>query len=60
VIRVLGGRIMAARLAELGIFPETEVRMLTNLDHGPVLIQVRGSRYSLGRGIAEKVLVKPK
>jgi ferrous iron transport protein A len=54
-----GGRSMASRLAELGIFPGTPLRMVINLRNGPVLVEVRGSRYSLGRGLAEQVQVEP-
>ena len=58
VVRYIGSRGLASRLADLGISPGTEVRMVTNLKKGPVLVEVRGSRYTLGRGLAEKVRVE--
>lgn len=32
--------------------------MIANPGGGPVLIEVRGSRYSLGRGIVDRILVQ--
>lgn len=45
-----------ARLASLGITPGVRIRVLRNAG-GPLLLEVRGSRLALGRGIASKILV---
>lgn len=53
-----GGRGVARRLAELGLVPGATVRVLSAGRGGPVLVEVRGSRIALGRGMADKVLVR--
>ena len=44
-------------LAALGLTPGTEIKVCSNLG-GPLVIEVRGSRLSLGRGIASKIMVR--
>lgn len=51
------GRKLAQRLAELGLTPGVEIRVL-HVNGGPILIGVRGARLALGRGMAEKIQVK--
>ena len=48
----------AARLCALGLTPGTEFKVISNL-FGPVLLEVRGSRLSLGHGLAVRLLVSP-
>lgn len=48
----------ASRLCALGLTPGTECKVLQNL-FGPILLEVRGSRLSLGQGLAGKLLVSP-
>jgi Fe2+ transport system protein FeoA len=57
VTQIDGGRRMIARLADLGILPGTDVLVITNLQMGPMLLEVRGTRYTLGRGIVDRILV---
>ncbi len=52
-----GGRAMM-RLMELGLVPGSNIRVLKALGSGPLLLDVKGSRIALGRGIAMKVLVE--
>lgn len=55
-----GGRTAIKRLADLGLSPGTELKVLRKAPlWGPVEIEVRGSRLVLGRGMARKVFVKP-
>lgn len=42
----------------LGLTPGTEVTVLQNYGHGPMIVRVRDARVALGRGEAEKVLVR--
>ncbi len=58
VVSVQGGRGLARRLAELGLTPGEPVRVLSAGWRGPVLVEVRGSRIALGRGMAAKVFVR--
>lgn len=60
-LRVVGlraGKNAMRRLTELGFSPGTVVRIIKSLDRGPLLIEVKGSRIALGRGIGMKVLVE--
>jgi ferrous iron transport protein A len=53
-----GGQTFVSRLAALGLTLGTELKVLQNPRHGPVLILVRDTRIALGRGEARKVLVE--
>ena len=46
------------RLEALGIISGTTVRILNRKDHGALVIFVRGTRFAIGRGIAENIQVK--
>jgi len=54
-----GGRGLVRRLAEMGLTPGTEVKIVRSAPfHGPLEIEVRGSSLALGYGVASKVFVK--
>lgn len=46
------------RLADLGFIPGSVVRVLRSFGSGPLLVEVKGSRVALGRGLAMKILVE--
>ncbi|MHA1775314.1 MAG: ferrous iron transport protein A [Promethearchaeia archaeon] len=47
------------RLTGLGITPGIKITKLSEAPfHGPVQIEVRGTRLALGRGIANKIMVE--
>jgi Fe2+ transport system protein FeoA len=47
------------RLMEMGLTPGTVVTVVKSAPfHGPVEVQVRGSRLALGRGMAERIVVE--
>jgi ferrous iron transport protein A len=59
IVLALGGLRMVRRLAEMGLTPGTEVRVVRSAPmRGPIEISVRGVSLALGRGIASRVLVK--
>lgn len=58
VREIIGGRRVLTRLFEMGLIPNTMVRIVRVMPHGPLLIEVRGSKVALGRGIAMKVMVE--
>jgi Fe2+ transport system protein FeoA/Mn-dependent DtxR family transcriptional regulator len=59
VVFAAGGHGMVRRLAEMGLTPGTEVRVVRSAPmHGPIEVSVRGVSLALGRGIARRVLVK--
>jgi DtxR family Mn-dependent transcriptional regulator len=44
---------------EMGLTPGTVVTVVKSAPfHGPVEVQVRGSRLALGRGMAERIVVE--
>jgi ferrous iron transport protein A len=46
------------RLADLGLTPGMEIKIISSGRPGQVVIDVRGSRLALGRGIARKIMVR--
>jgi DtxR family Mn-dependent transcriptional regulator len=58
IVDLSGGRSFMARLLALGCSPGTEVKMVHNSGHGPLIVSVRGTRVALGRGEAERLRVK--
>lgn len=51
---------LARRLIAMGLVPGSEVRIVQNRGHGPLIVEVHGARLALGRGQAARVLVEPK
>ena len=52
------GRGLSSRLTSLGLTPGTDVTVLQNYGHGPMIINVRGTHVALSRGLARHLLVK--
>ncbi|MBN2329414.1 MAG: ferrous iron transport protein A [Candidatus Omnitrophica bacterium] len=52
-----GGRELRSRLADMGLVPGMELRVIRNTG-GPFIIAVKNSRLALGRGMAQKILVR--
>ena len=57
VTGISGGYRSQARLAALGILPGEQVEIVQRDNGGPILLDVKGTRVALGRGISLKVLV---
>jgi Fe2+ transport system protein FeoA len=57
LVAVDAGRGLQGRLAAMGLVPGVEIEVLRNSMHGPFLIEVKGSRIMLGRGMAQKIIV---
>jgi ferrous iron transport protein A len=51
-----GGRQCVQRLAEMGVSIGTRLRVVRG--GGPVIVDVRGQRLVIGRGMAERVTVE--
>lgn len=56
LVRVQGGARMTRRLADMGLTPGVELRVIQNAG-GRLMISVRDSRLALGRGLAHRVRV---
>jgi len=57
LVRVEGGHGFRRRLAELGMTPGTPIKVLRNELNSPLVVELRGSRLMLGRGVADRILV---
>jgi ferrous iron transport protein A len=58
VTGVRAGWGLQRRLADMGLTPGVQIRVINSQTPGPVLIDLRGSRVALGRGIAQKIVVE--
>jgi len=55
---VQAGRSLNSRLAAMGLLPNVEITVINNSHPGPFVISVKGSRMMLGRGMADKIMVR--
>ncbi len=52
------GKDLWTRLESMGLFPGSEITVLTNHSHGPILLALGEKRIMLGRGMAERIIVQ--
>lgn len=57
VVSLGAGWGLQRRLADMGLTPGAEVKVISSGRPGQVVIEVRGSRMALGHGVAMKILV---
>jgi ferrous iron transport protein A len=58
VIEQLSGGVgLTRRLMEMGMTPGTQVEVVRN-DMGPIIVRARGLTIAIGRGMANRILVK--
>jgi ferrous iron transport protein A len=55
---VEAGRGLNSRLAAMGLLPNVEITVVNNGHPGPFVISVKGSKMMLGRGMADKIMVR--
>jgi len=58
IVEIRGGRGFVRRLSELGFTPGTRVKILVSHSPGPTLVEIKGSRIALGKGLVMKIIVK--
>ncbi|MBN1177506.1 MAG: ferrous iron transport protein A [Dehalococcoidales bacterium] len=58
VLSLRAGWGLQRRLADLGITPGMEIKVISSGRPGQVVLNVRGSRLALGRGVASKIMVR--
>ena len=58
VVEVQGGRGVRQRLSSMGVYPGEYVSLVRGGRGGPVIVEVRGSRVVIGRGMAHRVMVE--
>jgi ferrous iron transport protein A len=59
VTQLNGGKEFISRIASLGITIGTEVTVLHNHGHGPIIVSIINSHVALGRHEAELIQVQP-
>jgi len=59
LFRIIGGKGVVRRFSEMGIYPGVHLRIVSNPGAGPIIVEVNGIRFGLGRGIASKLLANP-
>ncbi|MDO4574707.1 MAG: FeoA family protein [Planctomycetia bacterium] len=57
IVSMNAGRQLTEKLASIGIFPGSQVEVVQNHLHGAFLIDCRGSRFAIGRGLAHIIRV---
>lgn len=58
LIRIDAGRGLNSRLASLGLVANAELKVVSNGHPGPFVLIVKEAKVVLGRGVAQKILVK--
>jgi len=58
LVRIDAGRGLNSRLASMGLVPNVEITVVSNRQRGPFMISVKNSKMMLGRGMANKIMVR--
>ena len=58
VVQIRGGANVLRRISEMGLTEGTLVHVVKSVGPGPLVVEVRGTRIALGRGISMKIFVK--
>ncbi len=58
VVGIRAGRGLVERLSAMGITPGVMIRFVRGSQRGPVIVDLRGGRVILGRGMAERIEVE--
>ena len=58
IVAVNAGQGLRSRLAAMGLMPRTQIKVINNGHPGPFVVGVKNSRMMLGRGMADKILVR--
>lgn len=58
VVKINGGNNLLKKLGSMGIYEGVNIEKLTSYNKGPVIIKVLNSHIAIGRGMAEKIIVK--
>ena len=54
----IGGFAMSQRLTEMGLNAGSQISVIGGSRRGPLIVDVKGSRFGLGCGVAHKIMVK--
>ena len=56
---IVGGRGISVRLSEIGVYPGSTVKIISNQGTGPIVIGIGDAKVALGRGMAMKIIGEP-
>lgn len=56
--RIDAGHGLNNRLAAMGLLPKVRIKVVNNHHPGPFVIDLKGSKMALGRGMAHKIMVR--
>ncbi|MBN1974120.1 MAG: ferrous iron transport protein A [Sedimentisphaerales bacterium] len=57
LVTIVAGRGLNNKLASMGLVSDVEIAVVSNSHPGPFVINVKGSKVMLGRGMANKIMV---
>ena len=58
LVEIRGGSGLGRRLADMGLVPGVQVRLVAAGPRGPLVIAAGDTRLALGRGMAQKIMVR--
>jgi ferrous iron transport protein A len=58
LVRIQAGLALKERLAAMGLIPQGILRVIRNEGQGQVIVEIKGSRVILGRGMSGKIRVR--
>ena len=58
LVSVNGGRGLQSRLASMGLVPGVEMEVVSSRVQGAFIVEAKGSRLMLGRGMVRKIMVE--
>jgi Fe2+ transport system protein FeoA len=58
VVGIEAGHGLKNRLTEMGMINDTRIKVINNNHPGPFVIDLKGSKLAIGRGMANKIIVK--
>ena len=58
IVQVWHGGIFKKKLSEMGLYKDSQIKVIKNDIPGPLIVDVKGSRLIIGRGQAQKIMVE--
>jgi Fe2+ transport system protein FeoA len=58
IIRIDAGHGLNNRLAAMGLLPKVQIKVINNHHPGPFVVDLKGAKMALGRGMANKIMVE--
>jgi len=60
IVEINGGHCLLSRLQSMGFMQGESIKKMNNNSFGPQMCYIKGCRYGIGRGMADKIYVKYK